>query len=136
MSQLPVITLAPDPYRTVDEDGAANLVYTFFRTGPYDALTVNYTVGGTASLGSDYTGIDPIGAVKVVTFAPDASTATVVVAPTADTLYEFYETVELTLAPGPGYSIDTSGPVVGWIGNDDPFVNPAGLRRLEIWPGP
>ena len=51
---LPVITQAVSP-GSVTEDGTANLVYTFTRTGPTTSpLTVNYTVGGTATLGTDY----------------------------------------------------------------------------------
>src|SRR6185503_7706962 len=40
----------------VNEDGATNLVYTFTRTGVTStALTVNFTVGGTATFNTDYT---------------------------------------------------------------------------------
>ena len=43
---------------TVDEDGATNLVYTFTRTGSNTAaLTVNFTIGGTADFNTDYTQI-------------------------------------------------------------------------------
>jgi len=55
--------------------------------------------------------------------------------PTADVGIEVDETVTLTLATGSGYNIGTTAAVVGMILNDDPFINPAGLRRLEIWPG-
>ena len=41
---------------TVPEDGATNLVYTFTRTGDTTgALTVNFSVGGTATFNTDYT---------------------------------------------------------------------------------
>ena len=41
---------------SVDEDGATNLVYTFTRTGDTTgALTVNFTIGGTATFNTDYT---------------------------------------------------------------------------------
>jgi len=53
----PSISLSVSP-ATVTEDGTANLLYTFSRTGPTtNSLSVNYTVGGTATLGTDYTGI-------------------------------------------------------------------------------
>jgi len=113
------ITLAVAP-ASVTEDGAGNLIYTFTRTGPTtSALTVNYTVGGTATLGSDYTGIAATPATKSVTFAAGSATATVTVDPTVDTTIESDETVELTLASGTGYTIDTTAAVVGTITNDD-----------------
>ena len=115
----PVITLSISP-TSVTEDGTSNLVYTFSRTGATtSALTVNYTVGGTATLGTDYTGIAATPAVKTVTFAANSSTAKVTVDPTADTTIEANETVALTLATGTGYSIGTTAAVVGTIINDD-----------------
>ncbi|MFM6281057.1 MAG: calcium-binding protein, partial [Dolichospermum sp.] len=54
---LPTITLAVSP-ASVTEDGTSNLVYTFTRNGvTTNSLTVNYTVGGTATLTTDYTQI-------------------------------------------------------------------------------
>ena len=97
-----------------------NLVYTFTRSGATTAaLTVSYSVGGSATLGTDYTGIAATPATKTVTFAAGASTATVTVDPTADALVEGNETVELSLVAGTGYSIGTSGAVIGTITNDD-----------------
>ncbi|CCH93370.1 hypothetical protein MICCA_3020001 [Microcystis aeruginosa PCC 9432] len=108
------VTLAVSP-SSVTEDGTTNLVYTFTRSGvTTDALTVNYTVEGTATNGTDYTSIP-----TSVTFAAGSSTATVTVDPTADTIVESDETVVLTLASGTGYTIGTSTPVTGTITNDD-----------------
>jgi alpha-tubulin suppressor-like RCC1 family protein len=115
----PVITLAVAP-ATVTEDSTTNLVYTFSRTGPTSsALSVKYTVGGTATLGTDYTGIASTPATKTVSFAAGSATATVTVDPKADTTIEANETVALTLAAGKGYSIGTTAAVVGTITNDD-----------------
>ena len=117
---LPVITLAVSPTAGAIEDGSANLVYTFSRTGPTtNALTVNYSVGGTATLGTDYSGIAATPATKTVSFAANSATATVTVDPTADTTIEADETVALTLAAGSGYRIGTAAAVVGTILNDD-----------------
>ncbi len=114
---LPTITLAVSP-SSVTEDGSSNLVYTFTRTGVIsNALTVNYTVGGTATNGSDYGTIG-----TSVTFAANSSTATVTVDPTADTTVESDETVSLTLASGTGYTIGTTSAVTGTITNDDTQV--------------
>jgi hypothetical protein len=113
------ITLAVSP-AIVSEDGSANLGYIFTRTGPAtNALTVNYTVGGTATLGTDYTGIAASPATKTVTFLANSAIATVIVDPTADTTVEANETVALTLVAGSGYTIGTPGAVTGTIFNDD-----------------
>nr|WP_287676266.1 Calx-beta domain-containing protein [Microcystis sp. M038S2] len=114
---LPSITLAVSP-SSVTEDGTANLVYTFTRSGvTTNALTVNYTLGGTATNGTDYTSIP-----TSVTFAANSATATVIVDPTADTTVEPDETVALTLATGTGYTVGTPNTVTGTITNDDTSV--------------
>ena len=116
---LPSITLAVNP-TSVLENGTSNLAYTFTRTGSTtSALTVNYTVGGTATLGTDYTGISSSGTTKTVTFSAGSTTAIVTVDPTADTIVESDETVALTLAAGTGYTIATTSAVTGTITNDD-----------------
>ncbi|WP_370583119.1 beta strand repeat-containing protein [Microcystis sp. LEGE 00066] len=113
---LPSITLAVSP-SSVTEDGTTNLTYTFTRSGVLtNALTANYTLGGTATLNTDYT---RSGTNNTVTFAANSTTAKVTVDPTADTTFEPDETVILTLATGTGYTIGTTTPVTGTIKNDD-----------------
>ncbi|WP_199306378.1 choice-of-anchor L domain-containing protein [Anabaena sp. FACHB-1391] len=113
----PSITLTVSP-GSVNEDGTTNLIYTFTRTGvTTNPLTVNYSIGGTAN-GDDYTGATP-GAGKTITFAAGANTATLTIDPTADTIVESNETVVVTLANGPGYTLGTTAPVVGTINDDD-----------------
>ncbi|QGZ92725.1 hypothetical protein GQR42_09615 [Microcystis aeruginosa FD4] len=115
------ITLAVSP-TSVTEDGTTNLVYTFTRSGvTTNALTVNYTLGGTATLNTDYT---RTGTTNTVTFAAGSSTATVTVDPTADTTVESDETVILTLATGTGYTVGTPNAATGTITNDDISVTP------------
>ncbi|MFN9172062.1 MAG: beta strand repeat-containing protein, partial [Dolichospermum sp.] len=115
---LPTITLAVSP-SNVTEDGTTNLIYTFTRSGGIttNALTVNYSIAGTAN-SSDYTGATP-GTGKTITFAAGSSTATLTIDPTADTIVESNETVALTLATGTGYTIGTTTAVTGTITNDD-----------------
>ena len=116
---LPSITLAVSP-ASVTEDGSDPLTFTFTLTGPTDSeLTVNYSVGGTATLGTDYRGITAEGEVKTVTFATGVSTAIVTVEATPDSESEPNETVELTLASGCGYTIGTQAAVSGVITKDD-----------------
>jgi serralysin len=117
---LPTITLAVSP-TSVLEDGATNLVYTFTRTGiTTNALTVNYDITGTAD-SNDYTGATP-GTGKTITFAANSATATLTIDPTADTIVESDETVDLTLVAGTGYLIDTTTAVTGTITNDDTTI--------------
>ena len=110
----------------MEEDGAPNLVYTFTRngvtTGP---LTVNFSVGGTATFNTDYTqtGAATFTATDgTVTFGAGNTTATVTVDPTADNAVEPNETVILTLTAGTGYNVANPSTATGTITNDDAEV--------------
>jgi Domain of unknown function DUF11/HYR domain/Calx-beta domain len=122
------VTLAVSP-ASVSEDGAANLVYTFTRTGvTSNALTVNFSVSGMATFNSDYTvsGAASFSAINgSVTFSAGSTTATVTVDPTADLTPEPDETVILTLTSGSGYSISMPDTATGTIANDDTNVTVA-----------
>ena len=109
---------------TVTESGTQDLIFTFKRTGPsLDELTVNYTVGGTAGLGGDYTGINSITGTQTITFLAGSSTATVALDPVDDDLFEQPETVIFTVAnaanPGVDYIVGQSSTVTGTIQDDD-----------------
>ena len=122
----PTITLSVLP-SSVLEDGIGNLIYTFSRTGStVDSLTVNYIVGGSATIDVDYTGINPVGSVKTVTFNPGSSTATIEVDPTSDVTIEPDETVTVGIVSGVGYTIGTLVAVTGTITNDDVAPPPPG----------
>lgn len=116
------VTLRVNP-SGISEDAVTNFVYTFTRTGSLtNALTVNFKVGGTASFGSDYTriGSNPFTAANgSVTFAANASTATLTLDPIADTRLENNETIDITLTNGNGYNLGTTSPVVATIIEDD-----------------
>ena len=76
--------------------------FTFVRTGDKSGtLTVNYSLGGTATNGTDFTALS-----GTVVFAAGDVNATVDVAATHDTVYDPDETVELTTTSGTGYTID------------------------------
>lgn len=126
---------------SVNENGGTNLVYTFTREGATtNALTVNVTLGGTATLGIDYTqtGITS----GQITFLAGSSTAVVTVTPTGDLIVENNETVILTVAAGAGYDApgDPSyagtsiGTQTGTIANDDTAtltLTPVGITQNE-----
>ena len=87
-SAVPEVTVTIAPSAVV-EDGPTSLVYTFTRTVADDnPLTVNFSVGGTATFEADYT---PTGAAGfdatsgTVVLGASQTTATVTVDPTADT---------------------------------------------------
>ena len=84
------------------EAGLTTGRFTFSRTGSTAALTVAYSVGGTATAGSDYTALG-----TSVSFAAGASTAIKTVTPRQDTLVEANETILLTLTAGTGYAVGT-----------------------------
>lgn len=117
-----VVTLAVSP-QSVAEDGLANLIFTFNRTGILaNDLIVNYSVAGSATLGGDYSGIAASPSIKTVSFAAGSATAMVTVDPNNDLEMEFDETVGLTLLEGAGYKVGTTQGVVGTIVNDDSQV--------------
>ncbi len=91
-----VTVMATDATAGEPYSGPGNGQFTFSRTGPTTAaLTVNFTVGGTATSGTDYTSLG-----ATVKFAAGSATATKTVKPLSDTLVEGDETVVLTLADG------------------------------------
>ena len=116
------VTVAVSP-ASVAEDGVANLVYTFTRTGVASgALTVNFSVGGTATFGTDYaqSGAAAFSASSgTVTIGAGNSTATVTVDPTPDISFESNETVILTVTAGTGYNAGSPSAATGTINNDD-----------------
>ena len=89
----------------------------FTRTGGDLAapLTVAYAVGGTATAGGDYQAL-----AGSVTFAAGATTATVVVRPLDDAVYEPVETVIVTAVAGTGYTLGTATEGRVSIASNDP----------------
>ncbi|HEX7176858.1 MAG TPA: Ig-like domain-containing protein, partial [Pyrinomonadaceae bacterium] len=122
---LPDVTVAVSPASAL-EDGADNLVYTFARQGATtSSLTVNFSVGGTATFSTDYTQTGaatftpPTGTVVI---ASGSSTATVTVDPSADSTVEPDETVILTVTSGTAYDVGSPSVATGTITNDDTDV--------------
>jgi hypothetical protein len=133
------VSVAVTPSATA-EDGATNLVYTFTRTGlTSGTLTVNFSVGGTASFGTDYTqsGAAAFNATAgTVTFGAGSSTAAVTVDPSADTTVEANETVVLTVTTGTGYNTGSPSAATGTITSDDTDVKVSVLPSSVAEDGP
>jgi len=115
----PTVTLSVTQ-ASVPEDGPANLVFTFTRTGSASRpLVVTYSVGGTATEGTDYTGLPGTGASRTVTINAGNASASLTVDPATDAIEETSETVSLTLLESVRYLVGTTGPVIGTLSNDD-----------------
>jgi uncharacterized repeat protein (TIGR01451 family) len=114
------VAVAPS---SVNEDGAANMVYTFMRNGVTSgALTINFSIGGTATFNTDYTrsgGANFAPPNGTVDFLAGSSTATITIDPTGDNAAEPDETVILTVVSGAGYNVGTPSSATGTILNDD-----------------
>src|SRR6185369_4505750 len=121
----PDVTVTVSP-SAVDEDGGTNLVYTFSREGlTTNPLTVNFSVGGTATFNTDYTQTGAAtfnGSAGTVTIPAGSSTATVTIDPTTDTTVEPNDTVILTVTTGATYDVGTPAAATGTITNDDTDV--------------
>ena len=103
------------------EAGSATGTFTVTRTGDTTAaLTVNYTISGSATNVSDYASLS-----GSVVIAAGASSATVVVTPVDDAIDENNETVILTLAAGSGYQIGGANNDTVTIADNDGAATPA-----------
>src|SRR6185369_10296161 len=129
-----VTVAATDPLAGEPGTGQGSGTFTFTRTGfTGGALTVNFTVGGTATSGSDYTSIG-----TNVTFVAGSSTAAKTVSVLDDLLLETNETVIVTLAAKAGYVIGLPSSATVIIQSDDPPVtshlvgNPKGVLPIRI----
>ncbi|MGM3308239.1 Calx-beta domain-containing protein [Anabaena sp. WFMT] len=94
--------------------------FTLTRTGNLSsALTVNYTISGTATNDTDYNNIT-----NSVTFAANFSTATVNINPIDDSLVEGNETLVLTLASSSNYTIGSANSSTVTIADNDTATTP------------
>ncbi|HUR56329.1 MAG TPA: S8 family serine peptidase [Opitutaceae bacterium] len=111
---LPTVSVAAtDP--NAAEAGPDSATFTVTRTGATTAaLSVSFTLGGTATNGTDYQTL----ATSVVIPAGAAS-ATVVVRPIDDTAVEDSETVVLTLAANAAYAISGPSSATATIADND-----------------
>jgi hypothetical protein len=112
------VTVSPS---SVAEDGTSNLVYTFSRPANMagNAIVVNYTVSGTATAGTDFTGTS-----TSVNMLAGQTGVTLAVDPTADSVVEPNETVRLTVIAGTGYNVGSPSRATGTIVNDDVTPTP------------
>ncbi|MDR3459707.1 MAG: Calx-beta domain-containing protein [Verrucomicrobiae bacterium] len=99
-NNLPVVTVTSTNHPTAYE-GGGNGQFLFTRTGPTtNALTVVFTVSGTAANGVDYAAIT-----NGITIPAGQSSATVTIVPVDDSLVEGDETVIVSLTEGNTYRV-------------------------------
>jgi hypothetical protein len=117
---MPVVTVAAtEPAAT--EAGQTSGVLTFSRTGdPAAALTVFFTVAGTATPGADHAALP-----ASVQIPAGQASATVLVTAVDDALAEGNETVTATVSANPAYVVGTpSGATVTIVDDEVPPVPP------------
>ena len=112
-----VTVTASDPVAL--EQGLDAGVFTFSRSAAGAAQTVAYTVSGSATPGTDYRAL-----MGTVTIPAGATSATVIVTPSDDSLAEPTETITLSLLPDPGYTIAAPASATVSLQDDDTVVVP------------
>jgi photosystem II stability/assembly factor-like uncharacterized protein len=123
--EVPTVTIAAtDP--TATEAGLTTGQFTVSRTEPTAAaLTVFYTVGGTATAGSDYAAL-----AESVTIPAGMASVVIVVTPIADDLVEPDESVVATLSSHPTYAVGVPGSAIVTIASQD--VPPSPVSTVAI----
>ncbi|OLP52322.1 beta strand repeat-containing protein [Allorhizobium taibaishanense] len=110
----PTATVSVSP-SSVAEDGAPNLVYTVtLSQAPVSALSIGFSVSGTATSGTDYATVS-----SPLVIAGGTTSGTITVNPTADSTVEPDETVVISLNAGTGYTVGSPNSATGTILNDD-----------------
>ena len=99
-SALPEVVIAATDASATEGGDTGTFTITRVSGGALLPLTVNYLVGGTATPGSDYAALS-----GSVTISAGQASAPVVTSTVNDAALESPETVILTLAPGPGYTL-------------------------------
>lgn len=127
--------LVPPPLPTVSisatdanatETGSESGTFTITRTGDTtEALTVTYTIGDTATNGTDYNAV-----IETVTIPAGQSSTTVTITPIDDAIVEGSEAVSLTLTDTALYDLGVSNATVTIADNDTAGVIIAPIADL------
>jgi len=111
-----VTVTAPNP--AASETGPSPAQFTFSRTIATAAQTVSYTIGGTASNGTDYTNALGGALSGSITFAAGQTETNLDIVPVDDSISEAAETIVITATSGAGYV--GVGAVSATIADNDP----------------
>lgn len=96
----PAVTVFASAARTAETGGAPGAITVLRESAGTDPLNVRLSIGGTATAGTDYKAIP-----SVLTLPAGSMAATVLIQAFPDALTEGTETVTVTLAPDPAYTI-------------------------------
>ncbi len=109
MAALPVVNFRNPTSSFAEGSGTVNIVLDL-DTAPTNAITINYTLSGTATLGTDYTISGVTSNSGTVSVNSGATIANIPVVITEDTAQEGAETIIVTLNRGTGYTVGTTNP--------------------------
>ena len=112
----PSASIAVSPITANEAVGTVNYMVTLSAASS-GTTTVNYTVGGTATSGSDFTALS--GSVDITN---GNTTGTIALAVTDDVVEEGNETVQLTVASGTGYTVGSPSSATFTITDNDSSV--------------
>jgi hypothetical protein len=111
----PTVTISATDAKATENVGSDTGTFTVTRTGSTaSALTVNYSVGGTATSGADYAAIS-----GSVIIPAGATFATITITPTNDSLPEVDESVIVKLLSDSAYNLGSKWNDTVAIANDD-----------------
>ena len=134
----PSVSVTASPNDLLEDSGTTStFTFTLSEVATSNIL-VNFTVGGTAVVTTDYTvtGADSFGLTSgTATIATGTSSVNVVVLPLTDSDVEVQETIELMVASGTGYIGGSPNDATVTISNDDtsdsmPLVAITGLNHV------
>ncbi len=113
---VPVATVGSTNYTGGEAAGSRSLsvAVSLDSPAPQGGLTIGYTVGGTATPGSDYTALG-----SSLSFAGGSSSGTISVAILDDSIDDDGESITITLTAGSGYSLGTPKKTTITITDDD-----------------
>jgi hypothetical protein len=110
----PTLVSVTNSVATANEQGPVNGVFTVTRSGDITVpLTVNYTVAGTATAGSDYTTLP-----GAVTFAAGSASTNITVQVINDSTPELTETVILNVTGSANYGVTVGSATVSILDNE------------------
>ncbi|AFY80093.1 Ig-like domain-containing protein [Oscillatoria acuminata] len=99
----PIASIAPGTTPSETGPTTGTFILTLSDPAPVGGVTLNYTVAGTATSGTDYIALSGSAVIPA-----GSTTATINVVPIDDAVYDPNETVQITLTPGTGYKVNSS----------------------------
>ena len=109
---------------SADEDGGTHVIIVNLSPAPATAITLDYSLSGTATVGTDYSIIGASGSSGTVSVNPGAISVAILVTLIDDSIMDSGETVVVQLAGGSAYTVGSQNRHTLTINNDDPPQQP------------